>query len=98
MALTLPTKPVKYRGVAWHPGHQKYVAKTHAQGRYVTLGYYDSAEDAARVFDVASHFLRGPNANLNFADCLPPPNMTTAEVYDMLWARGLVSIQDCYAI
>lgn len=79
----------KYRGVSWHARNQRYVAKTHAQGRYVTLGYFDLPEDAARFYDCADRFLRGPDSRPNF-DGLPPPGYTVAQVYDMLRAKGLV--------
>lgn len=83
------TKSPSYRGVSWHARNKKWVAKTHAQGRYVTLGYYDTAEDAARIYDCAARYLRGPNANFNF-DGLPPLTYTTAQVYAILNKRGLV--------
>lgn len=88
------TKKSRFRGIAWHEGHKKWVAKTHAQGRYVTLGYFDAEEAAARMYDCAARYLRGPNANLNF-DGLPPPGITTPEVYHLLRERGLVSDNGC---
>ena len=79
----------KYRGVAWHAGHGKWVAKLHGNGRYVTLGYYDDPEYAARVYDCASKLIRGPDAVLNF-DGLPPTDMTSAEVRTLREDRGIL--------
>ena len=78
-----------YRGVAWHKGHQKWIAKLKTHGRYVTLGYYDDAVFAARIYDCATRILRGPDGVLNF-DGQPPPGVTTAEIKAMLIERGII--------
>jgi hypothetical protein len=87
--IVAPEKPRRYRGIVWHAGHQKWVAKTHGNGCYVTLGYYDDPEYAARVYDCAAKLIRGPDAVLNF-DGLPPPDMTSAGVRDLLVRRGVL--------
>ncbi|XP_057819147.1 ethylene-responsive transcription factor ERF016-like [Cryptomeria japonica] len=37
----------------------------------IWLGSYDNAEQAARAFDAAIYYLRGPHANFNFPDTIP---------------------------
>jgi len=87
-------KTKRLRGIAWHAGHKKWVAKLHANGRYVTLGYYDDPERAARIYDCASKLLRGPDAVLNF-DGLPPVDMTSADIRDLLVIRKVIRAKVC---
>ncbi len=87
--LTLPVDTPSYRGVAWHERNRKWVAKTHACGKYLTLGYFDKPEDAARMYDAAAHLIRGPNATFNF-NGQPPPNIPLVKVANLLRRRGLV--------
>lgn len=37
------------RGVSWHTGRQKWYARMEVNGRTVSLGYYDTIEDAAKA-------------------------------------------------
>ena len=37
------------RGVSWHAGTKKWVARMQVNGRTVTLGYYDTIEEAAKA-------------------------------------------------
>lgn len=37
------------RGVSWHAASKKWAARIYQNGRSVTLGYYDTIEEAARV-------------------------------------------------
>ena len=42
-------------------------------GQRLTLGHFSNAEAAARLYDSASFFLRGAQADLNFPDEQPQP-------------------------
>jgi HNH endonuclease len=51
-----------YRGVAWSTSYRKWRAKI----RQLVLGYYDTPEDAARVYDAAAREEWGLYAHVNF--------------------------------
>lgn len=55
-----------YKGVSFNQG--KYEARIQSEGRVVYLGRYETALEAARVYDAAAIQLHGVFAALNFPD------------------------------
>ncbi len=55
-----------YLGVSWAEPNKKWRAGIMVDGRYVTLGYFDTAEDAAGARDEAALKHYGEFATLNF--------------------------------
>jgi len=52
------------RGVSWHKGEQKWVARIFLDGKVKTIGYYDNLEDAAAARMKAVHEKYGyPDTN-----------------------------------
>jgi hypothetical protein len=56
-----------YRGVVWHGrGAKKWTARVQAEGRVYYLGYFNTAEEAARARDQKAQELHGDFVYLNF--------------------------------
>lgn len=58
----------KYRGVSYLKWYGKYMAYVNCQGKREYLGYFDTAEEAARARDAKAKQLHGKYARLNFAN------------------------------
>lgn len=63
-----------YVGVSWHRGAAKWRSAIKKNGRQIHLGFFASAEEAARAYDVKARELFREFAQLNFPDehCLQP--------------------------
>lgn len=55
----------KYKGVSWHPRHQKWQARIRINGKQKHLGYYTSEEEAYAAYCKVAVELHGEFANLN---------------------------------
>jgi len=55
-----------YKGVSWSKPNQKWMACIKMNNRSAYLGYFDTAEDAARAYDQAAKLNFGAFASLNF--------------------------------
>ncbi len=87
-----------YRGVSWHARDGGYRMKITSGSRHLTWkktfrvkgkdGVPDPAEAAAKVYDVAAQYLRGPDAVLNF-DGEAHPAFPCARVKAWLLSRGV---------
>lgn len=58
----------KYRGVAWSKYNRKWKVTINFNRIAHYLGYYDSEEEAARVYDTKAMEFHGEFANLNFKE------------------------------
>lgn len=55
-----------FKGVSWYKRSQKWRAVILINGKYVHIGLFDSAEDAARAYDETARKYHGEFARLNF--------------------------------
>lgn len=55
-----------FKGVSWYKNLKKWVAQIQMNGKKINLGYYDTAEGAARAYDAAAVLYHGAYAVLNF--------------------------------
>ncbi len=58
----------KYRGVVLRPECKRWKAQIGSAGKIINLGYFDTAEEAARAYDAAAKIHHGKRAFLNFLD------------------------------
>lgn len=58
--------PEQFKGVYQCRGSDKYEARIRAFGKSQYLGRYSTAEQAARIYDMAAHAAYGEHAFLNF--------------------------------
>lgn len=61
-------KHSKFRGVSYLSWHGRYLAYVDCEGKRVYLGYFDTAEEAARARDIKAFELHGKFARLNYED------------------------------
>lgn len=59
-------KSSKFRGVHWFEPRQRFAASIRGDGRYWSLGHWESERDAAIAYDRAALHFRGAGAHLNF--------------------------------
>lgn len=57
-----------YRGVNFPKGKKRWVARIQVKGQGIHIGYFDTAEVAARAYDAAARKYYGDRAFLNFPD------------------------------
>lgn len=55
-----------YKGVSWRKDKKKWQARASYEGQTIRLGYFNSAEEAARAYDKEATRLFGEFAVLNF--------------------------------
>lgn len=56
-----------FKGVTWHKHRRKWLAQIKSgDGKNRFLGYFLSADEAARAYDAAARDLHGPFATVNF--------------------------------
>ncbi len=58
----------QYKGVCWHRRSAKWRAYITVKGRQISLGHFDSEEEAAFAYDMKAHELFGEFALTNFRD------------------------------
>lgn len=63
-----PHRGRQFKGVSWHKASKKWRAYLRDSYRQVSLGYYDTPEEAARAYDRAAFETWGGFARLNFPD------------------------------
>lgn len=62
-----------FRGASWSKSHGRWWSRIKVAGKTIHLGYFDTAEEAARAYDVAAIKYNGEFAQPNF-----PPENTSA--------------------
>lgn len=55
-----------FKGVYWHKDKQKFAAQIKLDAKLIHLGKFNSAEEAARAYDVAAKKYHGDFAKTNF--------------------------------
>jgi AP2 domain/HNH endonuclease len=53
-AKTFAKRTSKYKGVSWRKSHSKWQATIYVDKRQLHIGYYDSEEQAALMYDIAA--------------------------------------------
>jgi hypothetical protein len=98
----------QYRNVSKYRKTGRWIAKVHSNGglpveKTIHLGYHDTAEEAARVADVAKRILnalgllRKWDGQFNF-DGQPPPSVPFAQILQMLLNQGVITAQQARQI
>ena len=57
-----------YKGVEWYKSRSNWRAKIKSAGKFVHIGYFKTAEEAAKAYDVVAKRLFGEFAFLNFPE------------------------------
>jgi hypothetical protein len=57
-----------FKGVYWKPRHRQWEVQIRHHGRCHFLGYFRTAEEAARAYDAGARELHGAFARCNFPD------------------------------
>jgi len=58
----------KYKGVSWHKLSRKWHARIVYKQKWISIGYFDDEQSAARAYDEKAKELFGDFAYLNFPD------------------------------
>lgn len=90
-------KPQKYRGVSYHRGRGhggKYLVRVKSGATIVTLGMFDEAEFAARIYDYAARLVHGPAAMANFRPAAPLDETYEWIVRRRLQRAGLIAADE----
>lgn len=64
-----PAKPYNtsgFKGVCWHKGFDKWTARIRVDRKQINLGCFSTAEEAAKVYDVAARKYHGEFAVTNY--------------------------------
>lgn len=72
MANSLRGQKSGYRGVEQNNGRDRWMARITENGKRLSLGSFDTVEDAARAYDAAAKRIHGNFAVLNFAPAPEP--------------------------
>ena len=60
------TSRSRYKGVTWHQGQQRWMARIQVNGRRITIGYYADPLQAAYEYDAFARTYFGEYARVNF--------------------------------
>ena len=60
------TSRSRYKGVTWHQGQQRWMARLQVNGRRITIGYFADPLQAAYEYDAFARAYFGEYARLNF--------------------------------
>jgi len=63
----------KYRGICWHKDYRKWMARISGPEGRITIGFFDSEDDAALAYDSRAKAIYGEFAHLNFTNPISHP-------------------------